>query len=130
MKARCYRRARRVVVDEAGAGTVEAALGVAAVVSVATLCMAAVGAGATYIQCVDAAREAARLAARGDMAGAREATARLGPRGAELRLVADGGLATAEVGARVPVLPVTLRATAVAADEGAPGGVSGDGVAW
>ncbi|MGH3563546.1 MAG: TadE family type IV pilus minor pilin, partial [Mycobacterium sp.] len=44
----------------------EAALGLAALVAVLVLCLAGVTAVSMQVRCVDAAREAARLAARGD----------------------------------------------------------------
>ncbi|MDO3640326.1 TadE family type IV pilus minor pilin, partial [Mycolicibacterium arseniciresistens] len=44
----------------------EAAFAVAAVVTVLVLCAAGVSAVAMQVRCLDAAREAARLAARGD----------------------------------------------------------------
>ncbi|MDM4141072.1 TadE family type IV pilus minor pilin, partial [Mycobacterium sp. FLAC0960] len=51
---------------DAGTSTVEAALGIAALVVVLVLCLAGVTAVSMQVRCVDAAREAARLAARGD----------------------------------------------------------------
>ncbi|WP_275450211.1 TadE family type IV pilus minor pilin, partial [Mycobacterium avium] len=61
----------------AGASTVEAALGIASLVVVLVACLAGVTAVAMQVRCVDAAREAARLAARGDE---RSATAAAGGR--------------------------------------------------
>ena len=52
--------------DDAGATTVEAAFGVATLVAVLMLCLAGITAVAQQVRCIDAAREAARLAARGD----------------------------------------------------------------
>jgi Flp pilus assembly protein TadG len=49
-----------------GASTVEAAIAIAALVVVLVLCLAGVSAVLMQVRCVDAAREAARLAARGD----------------------------------------------------------------
>ena len=51
---------------EAGAVTVEAAFAIAALVAVLVLCLAGLTAVAMQVRCIDAAREAARLAARGD----------------------------------------------------------------
>lgn len=98
----------------------EAALAVATLVAVLVLCVAAVGAVAGQIRCVDAAREAARLAARGD-SSAVSVSQRIAPPGSDIRIRRDGQfvIATVSVGAtRLPGL--TLRAEAVAAAE--PGG--------
>lgn len=71
------------------------------------LVLAAAGLGAlsAQIRCVDAAREAARLAARGDTAAALEAARAVAPPGAGIRI--DGGLGTvrAQVSVGVPLLP-------------------------
>jgi hypothetical protein len=69
-----------------------------------------------HVRCVDAAREAARLAARGDDASA--AARRIAPDGAALRLRTDGGFVIATVTARSTLLPgLTVAAEAVAAVE-------------
>ncbi|WP_263993341.1 TadE family type IV pilus minor pilin, partial [Mycolicibacterium fallax] len=47
--------------DDRGAGTVEAALAIAALVTVLVLAVAGLGALSAQVRCVDAAREAARL---------------------------------------------------------------------
>ena len=49
-----------------GATTVEAAFAIAALVVVLVLCAAGLTALSMQVRCIDAAREAARLAARGD----------------------------------------------------------------
>jgi hypothetical protein len=84
--------------------------------------------GFTQVQLVDAAREAARLVARGEsVAAASEVARRHAPPGAEVRVTADEGLVTVQVTAqsRLP-LPFlrhvgarSLAASAVSADEGA-----------
>ncbi|WP_245721447.1 TadE family type IV pilus minor pilin [Nocardia crassostreae] len=80
------------------------------------LCAGALLAAAAQVRCVDAAREAARLAARGDAEAV--ATARqVAPPRAEITVRADGDLVVAVVSARSPLLPLTLRAEAVAARE-------------
>ena len=53
-------------------------------VVVLALVLAAMGAMVLQLRCVDAATEAARLAARGDPEGARRAAVGLGPEGAEV----------------------------------------------
>ncbi len=97
------------------------ALAVLAVVLVT--CLAGLACMISQLRCADAAREAARLAGRGDSAGAAAAVAALAPPGASLSIGGSGELITATVSAR-PVggmLPgVTISASAAAARE--PGG--------
>lgn len=70
------------------------------------------------VRCVDAAREAARLAARGDDRGASEVARAVGPAGAGLELRRGDGRVVARVAARSPLLPgITIMAEAVAAVE-------------
>lgn len=102
-----------------GSVTVEAAVGLAAIVVVLALCLAAISALLTQLRAVDAAREAVRLAARGDTAAATDAVRLLAPAGSVLRVHADD-LVTAEVAAPPlgGLLPnVVVRASAVAAAE-------------
>jgi hypothetical protein len=74
------------------------------------------------VRCIDAAREAARLAARGDDASASGAAQRIAPDGAGLQLRRDGDLVVATVTARSSMLPgITIAAEAVAAAEPGPG---------
>ncbi len=94
------------------------ALAVLAVVLVA--CLAGVACVIAQVRCADAAREAARLAGRGDEDGAAAAVAALAPDGASLSLGATGELvsATVVVDAVGGLLPgVTIRASASAARE-------------
>ncbi|MCC3328210.1 TadE family type IV pilus minor pilin [Nocardia abscessus] len=98
--------------------TVEAALALTAVVTAVVLCLGALLAASTQVRCVDAAREAARLAARGDRANALPAAERIAPPSADIALRIEGTRAIAVVSARTPLLPLlTLRAEAVAALE-------------
>jgi hypothetical protein len=91
---------------------------VAALVVVLVLCLAGLTAVAMQVRCVDAAREAARLAARGDDRGASEAARVVGPTGAGLELRRSGGRVVARVVARSPLLPgITIAAECVAAVE-------------
>jgi hypothetical protein len=97
---------------------VEAAFAVAALVVVLVLCLAGLTAVAMQVRCVDAAREAARLAARGDERGASEVARTVGPAGAGLEVRRSGGRVVARVAARSPLLPgITIAAEAVAAIE-------------
>ena len=95
------------------------ALSVLAVVLV--LCLAGVSCVLAQVRCADAAREAARLAGRGDQAAAAAAVTSLAPHGATLSLSGSGGdTVTAVVSAPVigGLLPgVTIRAGATAARE-------------
>lgn len=66
------------------------------------------------VRCVDAAREAARLAARGDAAGA----GGLVPAGASLEVRHDGDYVVARVSGAVPLLPgLVIAGQAVAVAE-------------
>lgn len=77
---------------------------------------------AAQLSCVDAARAAARVAARGDSGGQVERTGeRLGPDGAVVRVARSGDVVEVVVHARVRPFGRTLRLPAV--------GVSGRAVA-
>ncbi|MDF2824228.1 MAG: Conserved exported protein of uncharacterized function [Mycobacterium sp.] len=80
------------------------------------VCVAGIGALAAQIRCVDAAREAARLAARGDPAAV-QVSERIAPPGAGIAVRRDGiyVIATVTAGSAVPGL--VLHAEAVAAAE-------------
>lgn len=96
----------------------EAAFGLAALVVVLVLCLAGVTAVVMQVRCVDAAREAARLAARGDERNAIGAAHRIAPAGAQVRVHDDGGFILAVVTAHSRLLPgVAIRADALAAIE-------------
>jgi hypothetical protein len=82
------------------------------------LCVAGLVAVSTQVRCVDAAREAARLAARGDRASAEAAVRGVGPDGADLRLRSETGHVIARVSVPAPLLPgLVITAEAVAAVE-------------
>jgi|SRR5689334_20878335 len=106
-------------VGDRGSVTIEAAIGLAVLALVLAACLAGIGCLVAQLRCADAAREAARLAARGDEAGAVQAVAALAPAGAALS-VGGGDLVTATVTAP-PVgglLPgVVISASAAAARE-------------
>jgi hypothetical protein len=87
-------------------------------VVVLVVCAAGLTAVAMQVRCIDAAREAARLAARGDQSGARSAARGVGPPGAVLQVRRDGGFVVATVSGRSRLLPgVVITADAVAAAE-------------
>jgi len=78
---------------------------------VLVLCVAGLTAVSMQVRCVDAAREAARLAARGDGDAAVAAAQWVAPHGAAVQVDRDGDYAVATVTARSPLLP-GLRITA------------------
>jgi hypothetical protein len=104
-----------------GSSTVEAALAIAALVVVLALCLAGVCAVSMQVRCVDAAREAARLAARGDERSAIDAARRIAPGGALVQLRRDGDFLVATVTARSALLPaLDIAAKGVSAAEPSP----------
>ncbi|MEU6265770.1 TadE family type IV pilus minor pilin [Saccharopolyspora shandongensis] len=103
---------------DAGAVTVEAALGICSVIAVFTLILTGIGALIGQLRCTDAAVEAARLVARGDRPRADEAVDRLAPGGASLSVLVEGDQVSTEVSAPLPgeFLPgrwLSARAVAV-----------------
>jgi hypothetical protein len=82
------------------------------------LCVSGLTAVSMQVRCVDAAREAARLAGRGDDGSAADAAQGVAPDGAAVQLRRDGEFVIARVTAKSPLLPgVTIAAEAVAAVE-------------
>jgi len=87
-------------------------------VVVLVLCLAGVTTLSMQVRCVDAAREAARLAARGDERSAVDAARRIAPTGALVRVHRDGDLLVATVVVRSKLLPaLDIAAKAVSAAE-------------
>jgi hypothetical protein len=114
---------RRLAADERGMVTIEAAFAIASIVAVLVIGVIAVAAVAAHVRCIDAAREAARIAAQGDSVTAQRVAERVGPRGAAVRIRTDGDLIVARVRVDVPLLPgVDVGAEAVAAIEPGSGG--------
>lgn len=102
--------------------TVEAAFAILALVAVLVVCMAGLAAVFMKVRCVDAAREAARLSARGDDSGAEQAARAVAPEGAVLGLRPSGAYVVATVTSRSTLLPgVSIVAEAIAAVEPATG---------
>ncbi len=102
-----------------GMATVEAAIALAALVTVVVACIAAVLAVGAQVRCVDAAREVARLAARGD-----DRAADIGRRtmpGAAIDIGGDGSAVSVTVSVDVPLLPLHISGRAVSAREPAAG---------
>lgn len=102
---------------ERGSFTAELAAGLPALMLLLFAGLTAVSAVTTKAQCVDAAREAALAAARGEPGVA--AGERIGPSGATVSVTVDGDVVVATVrtsvralGARLPSSTVTASATA------------------
>lgn len=75
----------------------EAALAIATLVLVLVLCLAGVTAVSMQVRCIDAAREAARLAARGDVRSATDVARSIAPRAALVQVHRDGEFVVATV---------------------------------
>ena len=104
-----------------GAVTVEAALALCSLVLVLALALGAVAAAAASVRCLDASRELARLASRGEAERGRAIAAELAPAGARLDLTHRGDTLVAEVSVQLlRPLPMRIGGRAVAAVE--PGG--------
>ncbi|ORB32021.1 TadE family type IV pilus minor pilin [Mycolicibacterium parafortuitum] len=89
-----------------------------ALVSVLAVCLAGLTAVSMQVRCIDAAREAARLAARGDTASAAQTAERIAPAGARIEIRRDGTFYLARVTAQSRLLPtVAISADAVSAAE-------------
>lgn len=126
MAARSRRR------GDAGSVTIEAAIALSVVVVVLALCLSGIGCAIAQVRCVDAAREAARLAARGDESLAAGVVASMGPAGATLTLqnVGDTVIATVAASGVGGLLPgISVRATTIAAVEDSAGAGEPNGAA-
>ncbi|WP_457208509.1 TadE family type IV pilus minor pilin [Nocardioides sp. P5_C9_2] len=111
---------------ERGAVTAELALGLPLLLAVTVGLVWLLAAATAQVRVVDAAREAARVAARGDgIEAAQEVGRRIAPEGAELSVRLSGGEVRVEASARIEgpgglfdFLPgVTVRSSAVAVSE-------------
>lgn len=110
---------------DTGAVTVEAAIALGSLALVTVAAVASVATVGSSVRCVDAARELARLTARGEPERGRMIAERLAPGGSRIDLVIRGDEAVAEVTATpVELLPIRVGARAVAALE--PGAGGGD----
>ena len=104
--------------DDTGASTVEAAFALAACAVMLMLCLAGLTAVTAQVRCIDAAREVARTAARGDTQAAIATGRRIAPQGAGLAVRSDQGLVVVTVTSRLALLPgLVIRAEAVSALE-------------
>lgn len=105
------------VCGDRGAVTVEAALALCSLVLVLALALSGLAAAAAQLRCQDAAREAARLVARGETDRARQAAAAVAPEGARVDIQVSGdeitvGVSGPGVGS-MPGLVVSARAVGV-----------------
>lgn len=82
--------AERGLGGERGSVSIEAALVMVALVVVLAIVLGGVALMTAQVRCVDAAREAARLVARGESARAGEAARRLAPSGAHVAVRIEG----------------------------------------
>jgi Flp pilus assembly protein TadG len=103
---------------ERGSATVEAAIAVCAVVVVLAMALAGSAAVLAQLRCIDAAREAARLVARGEPERAEQAARAVAPTGARIAIRVQGDEAVVEVSAEpaggvLPGLSVHAEALAV-----------------
>jgi hypothetical protein len=115
------RKPTRAAADTGGV-TVEAALALCALTVFLVLALGTLTVVAQSLRCADAARELARLAARGEPDRGRAVAARLAPPGAGLAVTQDGETVVATVSARlVGSLPMTVNGRAVAAVESGVG---------
>lgn len=74
-------------------------------VAVLAVCLAGLTALSMQMRCIDAAREAARLAARGDDRAAAEVARQIAPAGAVVQVRREGDLVVATTSATSPLLP-------------------------
>jgi hypothetical protein len=81
--------------------TVEAALALCSLMLVLALAIGALASVGAELRCMDAAREAARLIARGESERAHQAAAVIAPAGALIEVMVRGDEVTAQVSARV-----------------------------
>lgn len=80
----------------------EAALAIATLVLVLVLCLAGVTAVSMQVRCIDAAREAARLAARGDVRSATDVARSIAPRAALVQVHRDGEFVVVQLCTNAP----------------------------
>jgi hypothetical protein len=100
---------------EHGAVTAELVVALPALLVILSAALWGVGAGAAQVRCIDAAREGARTAARGEPADLVLATARrAAPARAVVKVSRDAGLVRVSVSAAVsPLGPLAHRAAAL-----------------
>jgi Flp pilus assembly protein TadG len=113
------RRGRRRHDHDEGAVTVEAAIALGAFIAVLALALGAISAAIDQLRCIDAAREAARLVARGDPGRAGEVAADIAPTSADIAITVHGDRIEVDVRAKpvnglLPGLQLHAAAYAIA----------------
>lgn len=104
--------------SDRGAVTVEAALALCSLTVFLVVAIGAIAAVAAGVRCTDAARELARLAARGEPERGRGVASQLAPDHARMELTRDGDTFVARVSVDLLApLPVRVGGRAVAAAE-------------
>ena len=107
--------------QERGFATAETAMVLPALLAVVSMLLGVIVAVGAQLRCVDAARGAARVAARGESEVlVRQAALRAAPRGATVTIRRRGGLVEVEVRARVlatRLLPAVHVQAAAAAEQ-------------
>jgi len=117
--------ATRRLRGERGMVSVEAAFAVCALIAVLAMALGGISMVAAKVRCIDAAREAARLVARGEAGRATEAAQQMAPRNAQVSVQVAGDEVTVEVSSEAAggLLPaLTVRAEALAILEPGVGG--------
>lgn len=122
------RRGRRKPDRDAGAVTVEAAIALGAFIAVLAMALGAISAAIDQLRCIDAAREAARLVARGEPARARTAATQIAPTSADVMITVRGDTIQVDVRSKpvnglLPGLQLHGAAYAIA-EPGVAGGSS------
>jgi Flp pilus assembly protein TadG len=118
--------ASRDLRGERGSVSVEAAFVMCALVAVLAMALGGISMVAAQVRCIDAAREAARLAARGEPGRAAEVAQQVAPGDAKVSVQTAGDEVTVEVSAQAVggLLPaLTVRGEALAILEPGVGGV-------
>ncbi|MPZ82058.1 MAG: pilus assembly protein [Actinophytocola sp.] len=113
------RRGRRKLDRDGGAVTVEAAIALAGFVAVLTLALGAISAAIDQLRCIDAAREAARLVARGEPDRARAVAEEIAPGNAAIAITVEDDtiqvdVRAAPVNGLLPGLDLHAEAYAIA----------------
>lgn len=91
------RRVRRQPGDDRGTVTVESAFALSALVVVLVAALGAVSVVDDQVRCTDAAREAARLVARGEDDRAEAVARRIAPDGADIAIAVSGDTVSVDV---------------------------------
>ena len=114
------RRGRRRPAGDSGMVTVEAAIALTAFITVLGMALGAISAAIDQLRCTDAAREAARLTARGEPDEATAAARHIAPEDATIHITTDGEEIHVSVTATTAFPGLHLHADAYAITEPNP----------